>query len=606
MVERDVGAMKSPFWKLILRELGNSKRSLFLAVSAMIAMVLTQIVRPWPLKIIFDYVLLERPVPPAFQFAASLLESDKTKAVVLVSCSLIVIACLKGMFAYVETYQTARIGNQLAFILRTKLFAHMQSLSLAFHSQSRTGELLTKIGSDTGTVKAFFSDSALALASHAITIVCTFAVMFIMNWKLAMVVLATFPLLVATIAFLHRQASRAQRAQRKKLDAITSRISEALSSVHLIQAFARESHEQGKFDSENDEYLEHSLRNARIESAAARAVELTSAIGTCAVVLYGSLLVIDGSMSPGTILVFSSYLHGLYRPIRRLVKQTVRLSRLQVSIERISEILSVDQDIKEKSDAIEATSIQGEVEFRNVTFAYAADSADVLSDVSFRLRPGKRIAVVGASGAGKSTLIGLLLRLFDPKHGAVLLDGVDLRDYKIDSLRNQISVVLQDSLLQGTTVAENIAYGNLHASRDDVVEAARLAHADEFIRQMPDGYDSIIGGRGATLSGGQQRRIAIARALVRNAQILILDEPMTGLDLESELRVSRGLEHLMERKTCLLITHDLTAAAEFDEVIVLDDGKIVASGPPTTLFDHFLQVRSGNGKPSLRTNGSTA
>jgi len=574
------------FWSLILSQLSQSKRSVTLAIISMVAMTLTEIVRPWPLKIIFDYILLERPVPKMLGFLAPLIASDKTKAVILIACTLVAIAILKGTFAYIQTYQTAYLGNQVAFLLRTKLFAHLQRLSLAFHSQSRTGELLTKIGSDTATVKAFFSDSALALASQVLVIVTTFVVMFLMNWKLACIVLATFPLLVATIAFLHRQASRVQRAQRKKQDAITSRISEALSSVHLIQAFGRERHEQKQFDSENDDYLEHALRNARIESAAARAVEITSAVGTCAVILYGSLLVIDGSMSPGTILVFSSYLHGMYRPIRRMVKQTVRLSRLQVSVERISEILAVEEGVKEKLDAIDATSIKGEVVFNDVTFAYAADGSDVLSDVSFQIAPGQRVAVVGASGAGKSTLIGLILRLFDPKSGSISLDGTDLRDYRIESLRNQISVVLQDSLLLGTTVAENISYGNLNATREDVLVAAKLAHADEFIQKMPKGYDTVIGGRGATLSGGQQRRIAIARALIRNAPILILDEPMTGLDVESEARVSEGVLRLMEGKTCLLITHDLAAAENVDYVIVLEGGNIIQHGLPGDVLDH--------------------
>ena len=577
-----------PFWNLVLRHLHQVRGSLAFAIVAMVAMTATEIMRPWPLKVIFDYVLLDRPVPPALSFAAPLFASNKTLAVIIVSTSLIIIACLKGTFAYVQTYQTARVGSQIAFLLRTKLFSHLQRLSLAFHSQRRMGELLTKIGSDTATVKSFFSDSALALASHALMIVGTFSVMFLMNWKLTLVVLATFPLLVATMAFLHRQANTAQRAQRKKQDAITSRISEALSSVQLIQAFGRERHEQEKFAGANDEYFEHSLRNARIESAATRAVEITSAIGTCAVVLYGSLLVIDGSMLPGTILVFSSYLHGMYRPIRRMVKLTVRLSRLQVSIERISEILNVDQDIKEKPTALKAVSLNGEIAFNNVTFAYNAAGDNALESVSFHIKPGERVAVIGASGAGKSTLIGLILRLYDPQAGAITIDGIDLRDYQLESLRNQIGTVLQDSLLLGTSVYENIAYGNLRATRHDVITAARAAHAHEFIVQLPAGYDTVIGSRGATLSGGQQRRIAIARALVRNAPILILDEPMTGLDSDSQERVSDGLSQLMDQKTCLLISHDLAAAADADQVIVLERGKIVRRGQPRDVLQGKL------------------
>ena len=567
------------FWSLVARQLRQSRGSLCLAIAAMCASTLTEILRPWPIKIIFDYILLDRPLPTSLSFAAPLLESDKKLAVVIASSALFMIACLKGTFAYVETYQTARIGNQIAFALRAKLFAHLQRLSLAFHSQSRMGELLTKIGGDTATVKSFLTDSALPMGSHGLVILITFVVMFLMNRKLACVALATFPLLVAAIAFLHRQARTAQRAQRKKQDAITSRISEVLHAVHLIQAFGRERHEQERFDSENGEYLEHSMRNARIESAAARAVEVTSAIGTCAVVLYGALLVLDGSMSPGTVLVFSSYLHGMYRPIRRMAGVTVKLSQLQVSIERISEILAVDEGIREKPNAIKPSSIRGEIVFHNVYFAYHESQQDVLKGVSFRIALGERVAVVGASGAGKSTLIGLILRLFDPRIGSIKIDGVDLRDYQLESLRSQISVVLQDSLILGTTVGENIAYGNLQATREEIIAAARAAHADEFIQNMPQGYDTIVGGRGATLSGGQQRRIAIARALVRNAPILILDEPMSGLDAYSEKRVAEGLQRLMDQKTCLLITHDWAAASETDHIITLANGVITPCGP---------------------------
>jgi ATP-binding cassette subfamily B protein/subfamily B ATP-binding cassette protein MsbA len=577
-------AERQTFWQITANYLGQSKRSLVLAVGAMVALTITDLMRPWPLKIILDHILLNRPWPPSFAFAADLVEEHKTLAILLVSAAIFVVAVLRGAFAFLESYHTSHLGNQIAFCLRTQLFSQLQRLSLNFHTHRQTGELMTKIVGDTTVVQNFVSDSALTLGSHLLAIVGTFAVMFLMNWKLALVVLASFPPLVATVYCLHHRAGVAARRQRKKEDRIASRINETLTSVRLIQAFGRANYEQARFDDENSQYLAESLRSVRIESAAARAVELTTALGTCAVVLYGSLQVLEGTMTPGTILVFSSYLHGLYRPIRRLVKLTIRLSQLRTSGQRIAEILELEHDIKDSPHAMPARNIRGEIAFDRVCFAYAASEGNVLQDITFRVLPGQRVAIVGASGAGKSTLVGLILRLHDPAQGVIQLDGVDLRDYQLDSLRNNVAIVLQDSVLRGATVYENIAYGNLQASRDDVIAAAHAAGAHEFISQLPDGYDTVVGERGARLSGGQQRRIAIARALVRDAPILILDEPMTGLDIESERQVRQALRTLMAGKTCLIITHDLHSVVDVDRVIVLEQGTIVDSGLPHEVF----------------------
>ncbi|MCA9197635.1 MAG: ABC transporter ATP-binding protein [Planctomycetales bacterium] len=577
------------FWILIRQQLRASKWSVLLAVLATIGLAMTEVLRPWPLKIIFDYVLLEKPVPEWLSFAKGVLEHQKTEAVVGISACLVLVAILKGTFAFAESYQMSRFGNQVAFLLRTRLFNHLQRLSLRFHSQSRMGEMLTKISGDTSTVKSFLSDSALSMASHGLIILASFSVMFLVHVKMTLLVLATFPVLVVTIGLLHRQARTAQRSQRKKQEAISSRISEVLGAVHLVQAFGREQHEQKRFDKDNDKYLSVALKNARIESAAARAVEVTSALGTAAVVAYGSLLVLKNEMTPGSILVFSSYLHGMYRPIRRMVKQIVRLSQLQVSIERISEILSVDQDIVERPNAVSAAGVQGRIEFQQVAFSYN-DDGNVLDQISFCIEPGERIAVIGASGAGKSTIMGLMLRLYDPSSGAVLLDGRDLRDYKLDSLRSQFSTVLQDSLLMGSTIHDNIAYGKLDASREDVIRAAQMTHADEFIQRLPDGYDTVVGSKGSTLSGGQQRRLAIARAIIRNSPILIMDEPMTGLDTASESAVNQQLQAFLQDRTSIVITHDLNAAQDADRVLVLQHGRIIRWGKPAEIFQVGQEV----------------
>jgi ATP-binding cassette subfamily B protein/subfamily B ATP-binding cassette protein MsbA len=302
-----------------------------------------------------------------------------------------------------------------------------------------------------------------------------------------------------------------------------------------------------------------------------------------AAVLFGALQVLGGGMLPGELVLVVAYLGNVYKPLKGLARLSSDVSRAVASADRISEVLNIEPEIQDRPDAIDAGPLAGEIVFRDVSFDYG-DGKDVLRDVSFHVAPGQRLALVGASGAGKSTIVSLILRLYEPQEGAVLVDGVDVRQYRRESLRRQIAIVLQQSILFGATVRENIAYGNPEASLDEIVAAARAANADEFISGLEDGYDTVLGERGATLSGGQRQRIAIARALIRNASILILDEPMTGLDVESEAKVREALGRLMAGKTCVMITHDLPSIADADLVLMLEDGKVVDRGSPAELL----------------------
>ena len=379
---------------------------------------------------------------------------------------------------------------------------------------------------------------------------------------------------------------------------MANQISEVLATVLLVQSFGRERYEEERFEAESSEYLEASIRDARIEAMATRAVEITTAIGTWAVVLYGSLQVLQGQMTLGGILIFISYLHSLYRPIRNLAKLSTRFSRAMVSAGRIAEVLEVEPEIKDHPHAIEASNLRGEILFENVSFDYG-DGKSGLKNVSVAVSPGQQVALVGASGAGKTTLVSLILRLYDPQEGSISIDGVNIKNYRRESLRRQIGIVLQDSLLLGATIKENIAYGKVDASLKEIVAAAKAANAHDFILQLEDEYDTVVGERGETLSGGEQRRIAIARAIIRDTPILILDEPMTGLDVESEAKVREALNHLMVERTCLLITHDLRAVADADLVLIMEEGRIVEQGRHDDLMarsQHYRQLyelRSG-------------
>jgi ATP-binding cassette subfamily B protein/subfamily B ATP-binding cassette protein MsbA len=360
-------------------------------------------------------------------------------------------------------------------------------------------------------------------------------------------------------------------------------MSEVLSAIPLVQAFARERHEEERFDAVTAETLKESVRIARLEAAATRSSEIITAVGTAAALLFGALEVLRGAMLPGELVLVSAYMASLYNPIKGLAKVSTKVSKAMASAERIMEVLEIAPEIQDAPDAVEAGRLRGEIAFERVSFDYG-DGRDVLRDVSFTVAPGQRLALLGPSGAGKSTIVSLILRLYETQQGRILIDGTEIQRFTRESLRREIGLVLQQSILFGATVSENIAYGNPAATPEQIVAAARAANADEFIRELEDGYDTVIGERGATLSGGQRQRIAIARALIRDAPILILDEPMTGLDVESEAKVREALDRLMAGKTCVLITHDLQSVAGADQVLMLEEGRILERGSHAELL----------------------
>ena len=385
------------------------------------------------------------------------------------------------------------------------------------------------------------------------------------------------PLLCVSLFHLYRRTKASVKTQKRQESQVASRMSEVLSAIPLVQAFAREDHEVERFDAATAETLRESIRVARLEAAATRSSELITALGTAAAVLFGALQVLRAKMLPGELVLVVSYLTNVYKPIKTLAKLSTDFSKAMASADRIADVLEIEPEIRDRPDAIEAARLKGEISFRNVSFDYG-EGKEVLRQVSFTVAPGQRLALVGVSGAGKSTVVSLMLRLYEPLEGAILVDGVDIRRYRRESLRREIGLVLQESILFGATIRENIAYGRPEATPREIEAAAEAANADEFIRELDDGYDTVIGERGATLSGGQRQRIAIARALIRAAPILILDEPMTGLDVESEDKVRQALNRLMAGKTCVMITHDLQAIADADQVLVLEEGRIIGRG----------------------------
>ena len=458
--------------------------------------------------------------------------------------------------------------------MRRELFSHLQQLSLSFHNRSRSGELLNKVASDTNLIRDVFSDWAIHFAAQILMLIGVVAVMLAMNWQLALIVLATLPMLFAVLYFLNRQIRLSARTQRNQEGKVISRLNEVLSSIALVQAFGREDFEHERFATESAQSLEAGLKNARSAAAVSKAIGLFTAVGTAGTVLAGSLLALKGQITPGDLLVFVAYVNGLYRPIKDLGKIWAKFSRAKASAERIGEVFAIEPDIVDFPDAIEAADLKGNIAFDHVTFGYEK-TALLLDDVSINIRAGERVALIGASGAGKSTLVSLLLRLYEPQGGVIRIDNRNLAAYTRESLRREIGIVLQDTILFGASIRENIAYGKPDATLEEIQRAAMAAHAHEFITQQTDGYDALVGERGCMLSGGQRQRICLARALIKNPSILILDEPTSAVDPESAAAIDRALAENQSGKTQLVIGHQFSTLARFDRVLALKDSKLI-------------------------------
>lgn len=583
--------MKSKFRNIVGSHLWAEKWNFTFALFSTLILAFTDLLRPWTLKIIIDNILLAKPLPEFLAAVNNFFTEHKITAIILVASSVILISLVKGIFTYTQVFISSKIGFSLAHKLRAELFSHLQRLSLSFHKRSETGDLLTKVTADTNNLRDTFSEFALTFVTEIVTLVGMVVIMFLVNWKLGLIVLATFPILAAISIYRFHAIRESARKQRKAEGKIASKLHEVLNSILIVQAFGRESYEEKRFERQSEKTLEESLKTARLEAVSSRSVDLTTAIGTFAVLVLGAWQALSGEITPGGLLVFVSYMNSINNPIRTLAKLSAKISRAMVSAGRIREIFAIQPEIEDLPNAIQAQNLQGEITFYNVSFDYG-NGKNILNDVSFHIPVGKKVALLGASGAGKTTIISLILRLYEATTGQVVIDRVNIKNYQRESLRRQIGIVLQETILFGATVKENIAYGKPDATDSEIVAAAMSANAHEFIMKLEKGYDTILGERGGTLSGGQRQRLSIARAFVRNAPILILDEPMTGLDVESEIAVREAMNRLMQGKTCLLITHDLQNVAEADWILMLEKGRIESQGTHEFLLNGSAKYRA--------------
>jgi ABC-type multidrug transport system fused ATPase/permease subunit len=489
----------------------------------------------------------------------------------------IVIALLQAASAYLNAYYTVSIGQWIAHDLRHSVYAHLQRLSMSYYDKQQVGPLISTITDDINAVQDFASTSLLDILIDVLTIVGMLAVMFTLNWRFTIVALAVTPLVAVFVFRLRSVVKGATRDVRRRQSEIVSIVQEGLGSIRVVKAFAQGAFERQRLDAKSVESVQAALYARRVRSLLGPIVTGLVALGTAAVLWFGARLVLEGAMTAGSLVVFMTYLGKLFRPIQDLARASTNIAQAAVGLERVKAVLDADERLPRAPNARPLGQVGGRVEFRGVTFGYDP-ARPVLNDVSFVVEPGQLVGLVGPSGSGKSTLASLIPRFYDPDSGTVAIDGHDIREFTIRSLRRQIGFVLQETELFYAPVWQNIAYGQPDATRQQIIDAARLAQAHEFIGALPNGYDTMVGRGGLTLSGGQRQRLGIARAMVRDARILILDEPSSGLDVESERLVFEGLERLLAGRTTFVISHRLSTIEKADIIFVLEQGRIVERG----------------------------
>ena len=558
-------------------------KALALALLAVLGEAGADVLQPWPLKIVLDYLLQTKKPPAWLEAPLRWVGHEKLAVLDFAVLAVAVIAIVGAISSYLENYLTTSVGQSVMHDLRQTLYHHIHRLSLAEHDEKRTGDLIGRVTTDIEAIQAFITTALLGILSSVLTLVGIIGIMLYLNWRFTLISLAIAPALFVVVYIFTRRIKKASRAVRKKESELLSIVQEVFSSIRVVKAFAREDYEERRFERQSLENVETALQARNLKGTLAPIVDIIVAIGTCLMLGYGARLVLAGQLTPGGLVLFLFYLGMMYKPMRDLSKMTDTVSKAEVGFDRIREVLDTESGMRDLPGARRAGRFKGKIEFDKVSFGYGHDQL-ILEDLNFTIEPGRVAAFVGPTGGGKSTLISLVARFYDPLSGEVKIDGTNIRNFTMKSLRQQISFVLQETLLFRATVWENIAYGRPEASREEIINAAKLANAHEFISEMPEGYDTMVGERGVTLSGGQRQRIAIARAVIRNTPILILDEPTSGLDAASEQIVFEALDRLMKGKTSIVIAHHLATIRRADIIFVVKDNTLVERGTHAELL----------------------
>ena len=535
------------------------------------------LLKPWPFKIIVDDFLRPNPTP----------RGDWHTWLPLLCLALVAIQFFWGLINWATNYILVKVGLQALLKLRTDLYAYLQSLSLKYHDVRRSSDLSFRVAYDSQSIQTIYNKGFTGIFGSVVTLIGTFAIMVQLDWQLTLLSLGIVPLIILAIYFFAHRIRRESTFIQEQESAVLAQAQEGLSSIRMVHAFGREQYEVMQFHQQAQQSLQANLRLTLTNVNSALVISTLMVLGTAAMYYVGTLHVLAGTLTLGTLLVFSAYLLMLYQPLESMTYTAWAMEGATAGARRCFEVLDREDDVADSPNAVAIESAKGAIGFQNVSFGYALATASrpgggqgrlVLHDVDLRIEPNQMIAIVGGTGAGKSTLLSLVPRFYDPTSGSVALDGRNVREIKKKSLRAQIGIVLQDTLLFSTTIRENIAYGRPDARDDEIIDAAKRAQADEFICQLPNGYGNTVGERGGQLSVGQRQRIGIARAFLKNAPVLLLDEPTSALDPTTEAAIMETIKDLMRGRTTLIATHRLATIHDVDRIVVLERGRIVEQG----------------------------
>lgn len=491
--------------------------------------------------------------------------------------SIIVVFVIRGIAYYGQSYLMNYVGQRVIIDIRKAVFEKLQRLSMSFYDKHKTGTIMSYVTNDVSALQSAMVDNVVEMITETVILVASIVMMIYLDWKLFLVTFATFPVVLFFIdSFGKRIRKSGSRIQEAAAD-ITSVLQEVASSPRVIKSFVREGYEVERFDKENMNNFRANMKYAQLSSTLTPTIEFVAAVGVSIILWYGGNSVINGSITAGSLVAFLTYAVNISNPIKRLSRVIGNIQKALAAAQRVFDVLDLPEDIKNAPDAKALPPVKGDVRFKDVCFAYN-ESEEVLSHVSFEVKPGEMIAFVGPSGAGKSTVASLLPRFYDATNGSITIDGEDIRKVTLDSLREQVGIVPQETVLFNGSVYDNILYGRLDATREEVEAAAKAANAHDFIMQLPDGYETMLGDRGMNISGGQRQRISIARAILKNPQILILDEATSALDTESERVVQEALDRLMVGRTSFVIAHRLSTIKNADKIMVLEKGQLIEQG----------------------------
>ena len=555
--------------------------------AAMLTTVGLAALTPWPMKVIVDNVLNDKPLPPWLADVFHSLPGDATREALLwwTTGATAIVFLLAWAAGLALAWAGVRFGERMAYDVAGDLFAHLQRLSLRYHTRNAIGSSIRRITTDSGAIATIVQEAMLPAVVAVVSVVTMVSIMWALDATLTLIAVAIVPLMIFTMRRFSAPMLERSYDQQAAEGEMYETIEQTLTGLPVLQSFGREESADRRFRHDTERILDATIAMTWAQFKFKLMIGATTALGAAAVFWVGAEHGLSGSLTVGSLLVFLAYLGSLYGPLEEMSHSASTITEAAGSARRVVEVLDARAEVADAPGAVEVGRVEGHVRYEGVGFGYERERP-VLEDVSFEAHPGQVVAVVGATGAGKSTLVSLLPRFFDPDAGRVLLDGHDLRELRVKSVRDNVSLVLQESFLFPFSISENIAYGRPGASREEIADAARAANAHDFISRLPEGYDTVVGERGATLSGGERQRVAIARALLKDAPVLILDEPTSALDAETEGMLLQALDRLMAGRTTLIIAHRLSTIRNADQIIVLANGRIIETGNHQQLLQH--------------------